>query len=165
MATDRRSLNAGWILLVGVIGITGAILVYYLLLESTFGAFRIREALPVGADRAPRVALLRSEYTKTAYRVSSGDRNAAWADGVIRSWRDFLLDPTRRITFRELNDQDLERGTLDDYDLLILPASSAMSDRQIEQLKGFMNRGGSVWATWTPGIYRPDGTWRGWNVL
>ena len=166
MASDRQSLNAGWILLVGVIGIIGAFLVYYLLLESTFGAFRIRQALPIGtSERAPRIALVRSEYSKTAYRITSGDPSGAWADGVMRSWRDFLLDPGRDLTFRELNDQDLERGNLDDYDVLVLPASSAMSDRQIEQLKVFMNRGGSVWATWTPGIYRPDGTWRGWNVL
>lgn len=165
MATNRRALNAGWILLIGAIGILGALFVYYLLLESTFGAFRLRNALPVATSSRARVALVTSDHSKAAYRANTGDTDDSWVDATVLSWRNFLLDPNRPVAFDMLDDEAFETQSLDRYDLLILPAASALSDRQIAQMTTFLERGGSVWATWTPGIYRPDGSWRGWNVL
>ncbi|HYE57636.1 MAG TPA: hypothetical protein VD948_03985, partial [Rhodothermales bacterium] len=167
-AAERRgSLNVGWVLVLGVLGLVGAFFFYWLLMQSTFGAFSIRQMIPGrgGVGGAARVALLESDYTRQAYRITSGDSSSSWVDGVVRSWRDFLLDPDREVTFDEISDADIERGRLDRYDVLILPDVTAMSDAQIERIKAFMQRGGNVWATWTPGIYRPDGSWRGWSFL
>jgi len=112
----------------------------------------------------PRVALLRSEYTRQAHRALSNN-STDWIDVTLRSWREFLLDNTRNISFSEITDADVEAGDLDDYDTLILPSVRAMSDQEIENIKAFMENGGSVFATWTPGIYKPDGSWRGWGFI
>jgi hypothetical protein len=167
-AAERRgSLNVGWVLVLGVLGLVGAFFFYWLLMQSTFGAFSIRQMIPGsgGVGGSARVALLESDYTRQAYRITSGDSSASWVDGVVRSWTDFLLDPEREVSFDQISDADIERGRLDNYDVLILPDVTAMSDAEITRIKAFMQRGGNVWATWTPGIYRPDGSWRGWSFL
>jgi hypothetical protein len=160
--------NVWWFLTLGLTALAAGILVYLLLLESALGAFSIREAVPF-RDTTPQqaqVALLNSEYTRQAHRTLNPQEGSTnWVEVILRSWRDFLLDKDRNIQFREVTDTELEQGALDDFGVLILPAASALSDAQIAQIKAFMENGGSVLATWTPGLYHPDGSWRGWSFV
>lgn len=152
----------------GVTALAAGILVYILLLESALGAFSIREASPaeIGVDRRPRVALLNSNYTRQTHRtLNVRDTSTTWVDQTLRSWREFLVEKERRIPFQDINDEDLEYGDLDRFDVLILPSVRAMSDLQIERVQEFMEQGGSVLATWTTGVYREDGSWRGWGFI
>lgn len=169
MAMPRlERVNTLWFVTLGVTALAAAILVYILLIESALGAFSIREANPFEqVDRGrPTVALLNSDYTRQAHRaLNLKDTSTTWIDQTLLSWREFLIEKDRRIPFRDITDQELEEGAIDDFDVLILPSVRAMSDLQIQRIKEFMERGGSVFATWTPGVYREDGSWRGWDFV
>ena len=168
MKLELERINVLWFVTLGVTMLAAGLLIYILLLESALGAFSIHEASPaaIGKQERPRVALLNSDYTRQAHLIlNPNDQNGDWLDVTLRSWREFLLDKNRSISFSEITDEQVEVGDLDAFDTLILPDVRAMSDRQIEAVKTFMERGGSVLATWTPGIYRPDGTWRGWRFI
>lgn len=169
MALPRlERINTLWFVTLGVTALAAAILVYILLLESALGAFSIRDASPmaIGETAKPSVALLQSDYTKRVHReLNLRDTTTTWVDETLLSWREFLIEKERQISFRDISDTDLEQGSLEDYDVLILPSVRAMSDVQIQRIKEFMQRGGSVLATWTPGVYRPDGSWRGWGFV
>ncbi|MBO6574810.1 MAG: hypothetical protein JJ896_05310 [Rhodothermales bacterium] len=169
MALPRlERVNTLWFLTLGVTALAAAILVYILLLESALGAFSIRDASPaaIGQTSRPSVALLQSDYTKTVHqRLNLSDTTTTWLDETLLSWRRFLVEKERQISFQDISDQDLENGFLDDYDVLILPSVRAMSDVQIQRIQEFMQQGGSVLATWTPGVYRPDASWRGWSFV
>ena len=165
---ELERINVLWFLTLGVTMLAAGLLIYILLLESALGAFSIHEASPasIGKQERPRVALLRSEYTRQAHSILyPNDPNSDWLDVTLRSWREFLLDKNRSISFSEITDEQIEQGDLESFDTLILPSARAMSDRQLEAIKAFMERGGNVLATWTPGIYAPDGTWRGWRFI
>lgn len=169
MTPEPKRLGMPLILLLGVIAVFGGIYVYYLLLQSSLGAFRIRQALPFTETSSERqgVAMLNSQYTREAHRRNATyDPEASWVNGVLQSWREFLLDANRNIHASQINDSDVEAGNLHaKYDVLILPSVTALSDRQIANIKQFMEDGGSVWATWTTGIYKEDGSWRGYGAL
>lgn len=157
-----------WFLTLGLTSLAAAILVYILLLESALGAFRIQDASPfkIGEDNRPRVALLNSNYTKNAHRaLAYRDTSTAWVDQTLLSWREFLLKQSDPIPFEDIRDDQLEAGDLDDFQVLILPSTRALSDLQIQRIQEFMQKGGSVLATWTTGVYREDGSWRGWEFI
>jgi len=157
-----------WFLTLGVTSLAAGILVYILLLESALGAFSIREASParIGLDTRPRVALLNSDYTRRTHRILNlRDTSTVWVDQTLISWREFFLNQTPLIPFEDISDDQLEYGDLSEFDVIVLPSTRAMSDLQIQRVQEFMENGGSVMATWTPGLYRPDGSWRGWSFM
>ncbi len=159
-----------WFLTLGVTSLAAGILVYILLLESALGAFRIQDAHPakIGEDTRPRVALLNSNYTRNAHRaITYRDTSTAWVDQTLLSWREFFIKQPGRegIPFENISDEELEAGNLDDFEVLVLPSTRAMSDLQILRIQEFMQNGGNVLATWQPGIYKEDGTWRGWSFM
>lgn len=165
---EVEKINVFWFLTFGVTAVASAILVYLLLLESILGAFRIQDASPalISQDNRPRIALLNSDYTRDVHRiVSAGDTTTAWMDQTLLDWRKYLIDFKPRVSFTDISDAMLEAGGLQGYDLLILPSARALSDVQIARIQDFMNQGGSVFATWQPGIYREDGSWRGWDFI
>lgn len=138
---------------------------YRELLWSAFGSFDESGAPQVTAfDKGGKVALLISGYTEDANRAR-GDRgvNPTWLRANNDNWRAFLR--STGATVYEVSDSDIESGNLDRYDLLVLPSATALSDAQIESIKAYMGSGRSVMASWTPGIYRPDGSWRGWSFI
>ncbi len=164
---DHR-VNGLWLFVLGVGLVAAALLTYVYLLEGVMGTFSIQQANPAKlvqttTDARPRVALLNSNYTRRAYAVNNPqDTTAAWVNRALNSWNDLLLGQ-EFADYTQIDDEQLERGDLAGYDLLILPSSLALSDRQIEMVKEFMERGGSIWASWQPGIYDETGAWRGWT--
>jgi len=164
--TYLERINTVWFTVLGVTVLAAGLLIYLLLLESVIGNFSIHEAAPRRAFEAvytPKVALLNSDYTRHVNHLLNPRDSSRWVDRTLNSWRGFLLDPTRHLRYDDLTDAQLERGELDAYNVLILPSVRALSDGQIKHIKHFMAGGGNVLATWTPGVYRPDGSWRGWT--
>ncbi|MEM6783136.1 MAG: hypothetical protein AAF624_05305 [Bacteroidota bacterium] len=161
--------------LAGVLGFTltllgGAVWIYLVLLQTSFGVLPWSAAVQGDTQRG-RVGLLHSGYTAQVNRARAVEGlgvDAEWLAATVRTWRAYLLN--RQVSFGELTDADLEARATDpaalaDYDILVLPAAQALSDAQVDALKGFLRDGGAVLATWTPGVYRPDGSWRGHTVL
>lgn len=171
-----ETISSAWFLTLGLTALAAGVLVYILLLESALGAFSIREASPanIGVIDVPRVALLGSDYTRQlgadavppdSNRADSirSDSNDIRVDRTLLSWREYLINQDPAIPFRDIDDKDLESGDLSEFDVLILPSVRALSDVQIERIHSFMERGGSILATWATGVYREDGSWRGWS--
>ena len=51
------------------------------------------------------------------------------------------------------------------YKVLILPGAKSISDKEIVQIKKFIEKGGSVFATGGTATYSDEGKWRGWNFF
>ncbi len=155
--------SAPLVLLAGLALLAAAGGVYLALLTSTFGPLTTADPKRPALDGG-RVALLVSGYTAEV-NAARGARGLApgWLAANAETWRAFLRQADAE--FDEVSDADVEAGRLEDYGLLVLPAASALSDLQVERVKAFLEDGRSVLATWTPGIYRPDGSWRGWAFV
>jgi peptidoglycan/xylan/chitin deacetylase (PgdA/CDA1 family) len=138
---------------------------YKELLWSVFGSLDRDGAPAVRAfDDGGRVALLVSGHTLEANALR-GDRglDPAWLAANLDTWRAFLR--SAGATVEEVSDDDVASGRLAGFDLLVLPSTSALSDAQIDAIKAYLHGGGGLLATWTPGVYRPDGSWRGWTFI
>jgi beta-galactosidase GanA len=65
-----------------------------------------------------------------------------------------------RMPFEMINSQMLDAENLKPYKLLILPNIAAMSDAQCEQLRKFVESGGSIVATFETSLYDEEGKQR-----
>ncbi|MEM8487326.1 MAG: hypothetical protein AAF564_17370 [Bacteroidota bacterium] len=166
---ELEHINTLWFMTLGVTAISAGVLVYVLLLESALGAFSIKEFYPVisAKDDGPRIAVLDSEYTRNLGAVADDvDEDATWYAYLMESWKVYIDSSAYRANTDFVTDETVEAGELfDTYDVLILPASHALSDTQIEHVTAFMVAGGSVYASWRTGYYHPDGRVRGWAMV
>ncbi len=153
----------------GVTAISAGVLVYVLLLESALGAFSIKEFYPVisANDDGPRIAVLDSDYTRRLGEYTDKvDEDATWYGYLMDSWQVYIDSSAYSANADFIDDAKLEAGDLyDTYDVLLLPASHALSDAQVENITAFMVAGGSVYASWKTGYYYPDGRERGWALV
>lgn len=160
-----KMINGFWVIVLSVVFLVGSCFVYLLILEGVMGTFTVKDlyAAAIGKTSHGRVALLQSTYTKHTHLLQN--RDADWVDATLQSWYNFL--GANGVNFSVVQDQDLESGRVhpDSFQVLILPSTRSMSDQQIVQVHRFMEQGGSVLATWTPGLYNADGTWRGWRFI
>ncbi|MES1226010.1 MAG: alpha-amylase family protein, partial [Bacteroidota bacterium] len=65
-----------------------------------------------------------------------------------------------RIPFEMVNDKLLDAEYLKPYKLLILPNIAALSDAQCDQLRKFVEQGGSIVATFETSLYNEEGVQR-----
>lgn len=163
---DKTRLNGFWVVVITLIALLAGVFIFWELINTSLGTFHIRETREVafGNRSNQRVALLDSDYTRAAHRTNT-DTDATWVDVTLESWEAFLQDPTRRLDYTIISDAELEGDVLEDFDILVLASARALSDAQIARVQQFMDGGGSVLATWTPGLYYPDGRWRGWSFV
>lgn len=105
-----------------------------------------------------KIALLYPETT-----ISLPTENTSWLTDNFYRWELFLIQ--NKYKYEVIKEDDLEDGLSDDFSLLILPAARCLSDKEIRSIKDFMNEGNSVLATWSTGVYKPDGKWKGWDDL
>lgn len=142
-----------------------ALWTYRELLWSVFGPLS-SEGTPVvkAFDEGGRVALLTNQYSLDA-NTAHGEQgiSPAWFEATLDTWRAFLQSAEADVV--ELTDQDIENGLLEGFDLLVLPSARALSDVQITKIKEYLYAGGGLFATGTPGLYHPDGNWRGWDFV
>ena len=104
-----------------------------------------------------RVALLHSEQTESFYRgIAEGDRHPDHVLGMYQA----LIES--RVPFDLVHEALLTPDRLDRYKLLVLADAAALSVPQCEAIRRYVQRGGSVVATFATslfdevGVQRPD---------
>lgn len=168
MAVDYSKglkVNYPIILLSGLVFVVGSVLTYLLIVKSVFGNYKLSEILPteenltmVSAAREHTAAILYSRYTENMLPEGS-----TWVHDNIDTWESFMKQIKMR--YEIIDDQTIELGKLDKYGLLILPGSKSLSDRELINIKKFIEKGGSIFATSGIATFSDEGKWRGWDFF
>jgi peptidoglycan/xylan/chitin deacetylase (PgdA/CDA1 family) len=163
--TSRGSVNQLLILVTGLVFVIGGILVYLFILQGVYGRFQTEDLIPdtaffkgIFGEPKSHTAILYSQYTENMLPEGS-----TWLNDNINTWKKFFGDAKKN--YNIITDENIETGILKDYQLLILPGSKSLSDREIVEIKKFLDRGGSLFATSGIGSFSDDGKWRGWEFL
>jgi len=99
-----------------------------------------------------RVALLQSDQTEQFHAgVAAGDRAADHVTGMYHA----LVEA--RVPFEIVHEAYLTPDRLDAFKLLILADAAALSDAQCAAIRAFVQRGGSVLATFATSLYDEGG--------
>lgn len=161
----KNGVNQGVILLAGALFLVGSIIIYFFILQGIFGKFNSSELIPdtrviegVVFGKESSVAILYSQYTENMLPEGS-----TWLNDNITTWKKFLNN--MNVNYDIIKDEDIEKGTFFRYKILVLPGSRSLSDREILQLKKYIDEGGSVFATSGTASYSDDGKWRGWEFF
>jgi len=158
--------NSFIIFLSGLVLLTGGILVFLLIIKNVYGNYEIEEILPsednisniVTVEKQKTVAILFSDYTQNMMAEGS-----TWLSDNVDTWESFLT--SIKWSYVIISDQDIETGRHFEYPMVILPGSKSMSDRQLIQMKKYLERGGSIFSTGGPATYSDEGKWRGWEFF
>lgn len=95
-----------------------------------------------------RVAVVYSEQTEKYYAGPPGRQQARFHElGAYHA----LVEA--RVPFEMVNDRRLAPEHVDRYKLLVLPNVAALSDEQCRQLREYVDRGGSLLATFETSLY------------
>ena len=161
----KGGINQGLIILSGLIFLVGGVLTYFFILRGVYGSFDAKELIPntdvikgVLNNNEPRIGVLYSQYTENMLPEGSTSLN-----DNITTWEKFL-DNTKT-KYDIITDKTIELGQFYKYNLLVLPGSRSLSDKEISEIKKYIDRGGSVFATSGTASYSDDGKWRGWNFF
>jgi peptidoglycan/xylan/chitin deacetylase (PgdA/CDA1 family) len=153
------------ILFSGVVFLIGAVLIYLFILRGVYGRFSIAELLPDSDalknllyGEKPTVGILYSKYTENMLPEGS-----TWLNDNISSWKKFFNNSGYR--YQIIADSTIELGQENNFKMLILPGSKALSDKEIIELKKYVGNGGSLFATSGTASYSADGKWRGWDFF
>lgn len=164
-SSTRKGINQWLILIVGFIVVIAAVMIFLFVLRGVFGKFSVNELVPdsrvfknVLLGREPNIAILYSDYTQNMLPEKS-----TWLQENITTWKRFLDYGDNK--FEIISDEEIERGKLFEYELLILPGTISLSDREIIQIKKYLDKGGSIFATSGTASYSDDGKWRGWRFF
>ncbi len=90
-----------------------------------------------------RVALVYSQQTAWFCSARTEDHTLGWYQALLEA----------RIPFEMVHDRLLDSAHLQGFRTLILPNTAALSESQCAQLRDFVNRGGSVIATYETSLY------------
>jgi peptidoglycan/xylan/chitin deacetylase (PgdA/CDA1 family) len=160
-----NGINQGLIILSGLTILAGSILIYLFILRGVFGSFNATELVPnpkllndLFSGGKPDIGILYSKYTENMLPQGS-----TWLNDNINSWERVLNNAGYK--YDVIADSTIELGLQYKYKLLILPGSKSLSDKEIVQLKKFISKGGSVFATSGTASYSDDGKWRGWDFF
>jgi len=161
----RGKINQPVILLSGLIILALAVLTYFLIMRNIFGNFSTSSIFPdfrkfsdYFSGKKPSVAVLYSAYTENMLPEGS-----TWLKDNISTWKKFLADS--KTSYEIITDDVIETGNHFDYRIIVLPGSKSLSDREIVNLKKFLDQGGSLFATSGTASYASDGKWRGWEFF
>ncbi|MBN1299705.1 MAG: hypothetical protein JW995_00680 [Melioribacteraceae bacterium] len=151
------------ILLSGLLLLMGGFLVFLLIVKNVYGNYELKEILPTKENFEKlayehKAALLYPQYTENRFPEGS-----TWVQDNISTWETYLKNV--RMNYDLITDLDIEKGKHFDYKLLILAGVQVLSDLQIKQIKIFLDRGGSIFATGGTASYSDQGKWRGWEFF
>lgn len=118
-----------------------------------FDAIRARERWTIGARPMPWAAMLVSEPTRQF--VAHKDIAGRFLPHVFGAFRT-ALEEHRPLDL--IADTDVSREGLSRYRVLILPDSAALSEAQVEAIRGFVRDGGGLVATCETSLYDDLGT-------
>ena len=153
------------IFLSGLVLLVAAVLIFMLVVKNVFGNYEVSEILPtkenlkvLSWDKEKKAAILYSEYTENMMPEGS-----TWISDNIDTWGRFIK--AAGMNYDVISDQVIETGEHFDYPLLILPSAKSMSDKEIIQIKKYLEQGGSVFATQGMATYSDEAKWRGWDFF
>jgi hypothetical protein len=153
------------IFLSGMVLLVAGILVFMLVIKNVYGNYKVPEILPTPenlqistSDKRNKVAVLYSQYTQNML-----DEGSTWLNDNIDTWENFLK--ANKFPYDIINDQTIELGQHYDYKVIVLPGSKSLSDKEIIQLKKYIERGGSVFATSGTATFSDEAKWRGWSFV
>ena len=109
-----------------------------------------------------RVGLVYSQQTAWFY---GGPRARQKVEDHALGWYQALIEA--RVPFEMVHDRLLDADHLDRFKTLILPNIAALSDEQCRQLRAFVDRGGSLVATYETSLYDEwgdDGRTSAWRT-
>ena len=163
--TSGRGYRAPAFLLITLVLLASA----YLPFRSVMNEMARDKALPVpypglipgtGPAPAPRfkVGLVDSAATRA---FTSADPAATGAGAIADAWRDFL--DSERILY-EVYDSVPETGR-HECRVLVLPAVTCVSNRELASLRVFLEQGGGCLFTWNFGSRDETGAWRDFSGL
>jgi peptidoglycan/xylan/chitin deacetylase (PgdA/CDA1 family) len=161
----RGGISQSLIVISGLIFLIGAVLTYFFILRGVYGPFNTSKLVPDSkvlksliTETKPTVCILYSQYTQNMLPEGS-----TWLNDNITTWKKFLEN--EELKYNVITDKAIEMGQLNNYELLILPGSKSLSDKELIEIKKFLNNGGSVFATSGTASYSDDGKWRGWDFF
>jgi peptidoglycan/xylan/chitin deacetylase (PgdA/CDA1 family) len=164
-SSTRKGINQWLIIIIGFIVVIAATMIFLFVLRGVFGKFSVSELVPdvrvienVLLGREPNVAILYSDYTQNML-----SENSSWLQENINTWERFLGNGDNK--FEIITDEEIEKGEHFDYELLILPGAISLSDIEIIQIKKYLDKGGSIFATSGTASYSDAGKWRGWRFF
>jgi hypothetical protein len=149
----------------GLVLVIASILVFLLVVQGVYGDFTISEIAPTKENLEGRsklqinIGVLYSKYTENML-VPEG---STWLSDNVSAWEQSLRQ--NRFTYTIISDQDIELGKHYDYDILVLPGCKALSDKEISEIKKYLDKGGSVFATGGTSSFDNSGKWRGWDFF
>jgi len=164
---EARGLKVNYLIifLSGSVLLISAVLVFLLIVKNIYGNYELREILPtkenlkISADeKREKAAILYSNYTENMLPAGS-----TWLRDNIDKWKEFIRGS--KVNYDIITDQTIELGEHFNYKLIVLPGSKSLSDREIMQLKRYVENGGSVFATGGPATFSDEGKWRGWDFF
>jgi len=151
------------IFLSGALLLISGILVFLLIVKNIYGNYQVNEILPTkknleSFENKSTAGLLYSQYTENMLETGS-----TWLSDIVDTWEVYLK--SAKMNYKVISDQTIELGKLDKYQLLILPSAKSLSDKEVVEIKKYIERGGSLFVTGGPATYSKDGKWRGWNFF
>lgn len=153
------------IFLSGLVLLVAAILVFLLVIKNIYGRYEVEEILPTKknlgittAANSNKIAILYSRYTENM--LPSG---STWLSDNIDTWEKFLS--ARKYPYSIITDQDIELGRHFGYKIIVLPGSKSLSDRELLQIRKYLEEGGSLFSTGGPATFSDETKWRGWQFF
>jgi peptidoglycan/xylan/chitin deacetylase (PgdA/CDA1 family) len=154
-----------FLFLTGLIVLIFSVLIYLLIIRTVYGRFSADQLVPNAKavnellfGTFPSTAIFDSYYTRNILSEESG-----WFDDNLKTWQKSLRNLD--IKYQLIPDEDVELGKIDEYHLIVLSGCKSLSEREIIQLKKYLENGGSIFATGGTGSFSEDGKWRGWEFL
>ncbi|MGH9581672.1 MAG: alpha-amylase family protein, partial [Bryobacteraceae bacterium] len=105
----------------------------------------------VNRESIATLAVVFSQRTNAFYKVPGGGDVTDYLQGMYQA----LL--RGRFAFDFVHEDDLSSESLSKYKALILANAALLSDKQCRQLRAFVDRGGSLLATFESGFYDENG--------
>ncbi|MCX7875338.1 MAG: hypothetical protein N2321_04115 [Melioribacteraceae bacterium] len=153
------------IFLSGLVLLILAVLVFLLIIQSIYGNYELSQILPTKNNltllqetKKQKVAILYSKYTENMLEPGS-----TWLRDNIDTWKKFISNA--KFQYDLISDQDIELGKHYEYKLIVLPGSKSLSDKELVNVKRYIENGGSVFVTGGPATFSDEGKWRGWEFF
>lgn len=153
------------IFLSGLVLLISALLVFLLIVKNIYGNYELKEILPtkenlkfLSSEKKGKAGILYSKYTENMLNPGS-----TWLKDNVDTWKQKIKDA--KLDYDVITDQTIELGEHFEYKLIVLPGSKSLSDKEIMQLKRYVENGGSIFVTGGPATYSDEGKWRGWDFF
>ena len=154
------------IFLSGLVLLIGGILVFLLIVKNIYGNYELKDILPTksnleflsSSNKSGKVAILYSQYTENMLPPGS-----TWLRDNIDSWKKFIKNS--KYDYDVISDQTIELGEHFAYKMIVLPGAKSMSDKELAQLKRYLDGGGSLFVSGGPATFSDEGKWRGWGFF